>query len=650
MSSNPFNENLDKNPANYQPLTPLQFLHRAALIYPDHTAIIHGNLRFTYAEFYTRCRRLASALAARGIGEGDTVSVLLANTPAMLEAHYAVPMIGAVLHSINTRLDPPVVAFQLDHANAKFYITDREFAPLSKAALELAHVKPPVVDYDDPEFPQTGERLSDVDYEAFVASGDPEFVWQTPSDEWNAIALNYTSGTTGNPKGVVYHHRGAALMCYANNLEAGMGQHPVYLWTLPMFHCNGWCFPWSLSAVAGTHVCLRWVRAKAMYDAIVEHRVTHLSGAPIVMATLLNAAPEEKRPIGHRVSFNHAAAPPPQAVLDAMAAAGFHLTHLYGLTETYGPAVVNEWNLDWNDLDEDGRAFKRTRQGVRYLALEDLTVMDPVTMQRVPADGETLGEVMFRGNIVMKGYLKNPEGNGRGVRGRLVPLRRSRRALPGRLHPAQGPLQGHHHLGRREHLLDRGRGRALQAPRRRLLRRRRQAGREVGRDTVCVCRAAPRNDGDDRRVAGLVPRSPRQVQVPAAYRVLGGAPHLDRQDSEVQAARDGERGLSKILSRLQARSAGLGKGGERVPLACRREAAQGLSGFDGIETRQRDRDRGIPLHTLQLTMADLSIVALARGGVKSLEKRSIARSSIVSFHRHIPPPLPPSRQGERNQW
>ncbi|MFA5900019.1 MAG: acyl-CoA synthetase [Hyphomicrobium sp.] len=408
MHSNPFNENLDKNPANYQPLTPLQFLQRAALVYPNHTAIIHGEQRFTYAEFYSRSRRLASALAARGIGEGDTVSVMLANTPAMLEAHYAVPMLGAVLHTINTRLDAPIVAFQLEHAEAKFLITDREFAPLTKAALELSSVKPPIVDYDDPQFPQSGERLSDVEYEAFIAGGDPDFAWQMPTDEWNAISLNYTSGTTGNPKGVVYHHRGAALMCYANNLEAGMTQHCVYLWTLPMFHCNGWCFPWSLSAVAGTHVCLRWVRAKAMYDAIVDHRVTHISGAPIVMATLLNATPDEKRSISHRVSFNHAAAPPPQSVMDAMAAAGFHLTHLYGLTETYGPAVVNEWNLEWHDLDEAGRAFKRTRQGVRYMALEDLTVMDPVTMECVPADGQTIGEVMFRGNIVMKGYLKNP--------------------------------------------------------------------------------------------------------------------------------------------------------------------------------------------------------------------------------------------------
>jgi len=407
MPPNPYDENLDKNPANYQPLTPLQFLQRAALVFPNHTAIIHGQQRFTYAEFYARCRRLASALAARGIGPGDTVSVLLANTPPMLEVHYGVPMIGAVLHTINTRLDAPIVAFQLDHGNSKLLITDREFAPLSKAALVLAQAKPAIIDYDDPQFAQPGECLSADDYEAVLASGDPEFAWQMPADEWNAISLNYTSGTTGNPKGVVYHHRGAALMCYANTLEAGMGPHPVYLWTLPMFHCNGWCFPWSLSVVAGTHVCLRWVRAKAMYDAIADHQVTHLSGAPIVMSTLLNATAEEKRPISHRVSVNHAAAPPPQAVLDAMTAAGFHLTHLYGLTETYGPATVNEWNRDWNDLDAEGRAFKRTRQGVRYVALEGLTVMDPLTMARVPADGETIGEVMFRGNIVMKGYLKN---------------------------------------------------------------------------------------------------------------------------------------------------------------------------------------------------------------------------------------------------
>ena len=407
MLSNPYEQNLNKNPANYQALTPLSFLERTALVSPNHTAIIHGNARVTYSEFYDRARRLGSALAMRYIGPGDTVSVMLANTPPMLETHYGVAMTGAVLHTINTRLDAAIIAFQLDHANTKILITDREFSPVMKEALALCQAKPLIIDYNDPEFPQTGEALSGLDYEAFVAKGDPNFKWRWPADEWESISLNYTSGTTGNPKGVVYHHRGAALMCYANTIATGMTRNPVYLWTLPMFHCNGWCFPWSITMVSGTHVCLRWVRAKAMYDMIVEHGVTHISGAPIVMATLLNANADEKRDIPQVVAFNHAAAPPPAAVLSAMTDAGFKLTHLYGLTETYGPATINEWDASWDDLPKDDRNAKKIRQGVRYVALEALTIMDPETMTRVPADGETLGEVMFRGNIVMKGYLKN---------------------------------------------------------------------------------------------------------------------------------------------------------------------------------------------------------------------------------------------------
>ena len=372
-----------------------------------HPAIIHGLRQWTYAEFYARARRLASALAQRGVKRGDTVSVMLANTPALLDAHYGVPMTGAVLNTVNTRLDAAIIGFSLDHAETKVLIIDREFSKVVKEALAIAKVKPLLIDYDDPEFTGAGERLGAIEYEDFLAGGDPDFAWQMPDDEWDAISLNYTSGTTGDPKGVVYHHRGAYLLAVGNVVTCGMGKHPVYLWTLPMFHCNGWCFPWSLSVVAGTHVCLRQVRAPAMYDAIAAHKVTHLCGAPIVMSTLLNAPAAEKKPLPHVVEFFTAAAPPPEAVLAAMKAAGFNVTHLYGLTETYGPAVVNDWQRAWDQLSATDQAAKKARQGVRYAQLEALDVLDPETLAPVARDGESLGEVMFRGNVVMKGYLKN---------------------------------------------------------------------------------------------------------------------------------------------------------------------------------------------------------------------------------------------------
>jgi fatty-acyl-CoA synthase len=405
--TSPYDAGLDKNPANHQPLTPLTLLERAAAVFPDHTAVIHGRLSRSYRDFYARSRRLASALAKAGVRRGDTVSVMLANTPAMLEAHYGVPMASAVLNTLNTRLDAAILAFTFDHAETKVLITDREFSKIIGQALALAKTKPIVVDYDDPEFSGAGERLGGIEYEDFLASGDPDYEWNMPADEWDAITLNYTSGTTGDPKGVVYHHRGAYLLAVSNIITCAMGRHPVYLWTLPMFHCNGWCFPWSLSVVAGTHVCLRAVRAAAMYDAIATHRVTHLCGAPIVMATLLNAADAEKKPLPHTVQFVTAAAPPPEAVLAAMKAAGFNVTHVYGLTECYGPAVVNDWHAEWDALPAAEQAAKKARQGVRYPCLERLDVLDPETLEPVPRDGETLGEVMMRGNVVMKGYLKN---------------------------------------------------------------------------------------------------------------------------------------------------------------------------------------------------------------------------------------------------
>lgn len=411
-----YNRDLDQNEANYQPLTPLTFLERAAQVFPNHIAIIYGDVQVTYADFYRRCRQFASVLASRGIGRGDTVSVMLANTPAMLEAHYAVPMCGAVLHSMNTRLDAQVIAFQLDHAEAQVLITDSGFSDTMVSALALAKVSPLVIDYVDPVCPQIGERLGDHDYESLLNSGDANYPWLMPETEWDAITVNYTSGTTGDPKGVVYHHRGACLLAQGNAITASLPKHAVYLWTLPMFHCNGWCFPWTLSVVTGTHICLREVRADAIWSALTEHQVTHLCGAPVVMSTIL-AAHEHKRELTKAVEFFTAAAPPPESVLTAMREAGFNVTHLYGLTEVYGPAVVNDWHSSWDELPADQQASLKARQGVRYHALEELDVLDPETMLPVPRDGKTMGEVMFRGNVVMKGYLKNKQATEAALKG-----------------------------------------------------------------------------------------------------------------------------------------------------------------------------------------------------------------------------------------
>ncbi|MDB4598202.1 acyl-CoA synthetase [Candidatus Pseudothioglobus singularis] len=407
--SNPYNVDLDRTPANFQPLTPLTFLERAASVYPKHIAIVHGEIRRNYSEFYRRSRQLASALSNQGINRGDTVSVILSNTPAMLEAHYGVPMCGAVLHSINTRLDAETIAYQLDHSDSKALIVDREFIETARLSLQLAKVNPILIDYNDSENLINDPLIGAAEYEAFLLQGDENYKWLMPEDEWDAISLNYTSGTTGNPKGVVSHHRGAYLLAQGNAMIASMKKHAVYLWTLPMFHCNGWCFPWTMSAIIGTHVCLRQVRAGPIWSSISKHNVTHLCGAPIVMSTILSASNNEKSMLGSRVEFFTAAAPPPESVLTNMKAAGFNITHLYGLSETYGPAVVNEWHQEWDNLSDNEQASLKARQGVRYLPLESLDVMNPETMESVPHDGKTIGEVMFRGNVVMKGYLKNKQ-------------------------------------------------------------------------------------------------------------------------------------------------------------------------------------------------------------------------------------------------
>jgi fatty-acyl-CoA synthase len=416
MNSKAMEQGLERNAANYTALTPVSFLAKAAYVYPDRTAVIHGRIRRTWRETYDRCRRLASALTKHGVKRGDTVAAMLPNIPAMIELHFGPAMFGAVLNTLNTRLDAEAIAFMLDHGEAKVLFTDLEFSATIAKALSLCRARPLVIDVTD-EIYGEGDTLGEIEYEAFIAQGDADFEWQPPRDEWDSISLNYTSGTTGNPKGVVYHYRGAYLNAINNILDWSMPKHSVYLWTLPMFHCNGWCFNWTVAAAAGTNVCLRRVEAKLILELIREHGVTHYCGAPIVHAMLLNAPAEQKRGIDHEVHCLVAAAPPPAAVIEGMAKMGFDITHVYGLTETYGPAAVCAKHPEWKSLPVEEQVRRNGRQGVAYLLEEGMAVLDPETMKPVANDGETMGEIMFRGNITMKGYLKNPAATAEAFRG-----------------------------------------------------------------------------------------------------------------------------------------------------------------------------------------------------------------------------------------
>ena len=407
-ANNAYEYHLDKNSANFLPLSPIGFLERSARIYPHYFSLIHNNLCFTWEETYARCNKLASALSNLGIQRGETVSIIAPNIPALYEAHFGVPMSGAVLNTINVRLDAETIAFILDHAESKVLLTDREFSDVIDSALGKVNRDITVIDILD-DAVQYGSTLGSMDYEAFISQGKFEFSNKRPEDEWDAISLNYTSGTTGNPKGVVYHYRGAYLNAISNALNWKMRPHPTYLWTLPMFHCNGWCFPWTIAMLGGTNICLRSVDAESIYHAITEYGVSHFCGAPIILGMIVNANESQRREFSHTVEVMTAAAPPPAAVLEKMEKSGFHMTHVYGLTETYGPAVICEWNTEWDQLTDSQKAELKSRQGVPYTALAGLEIMDPESMTSVPADGQSLGEAMFRGNNVMKGYLKNSD-------------------------------------------------------------------------------------------------------------------------------------------------------------------------------------------------------------------------------------------------
>jgi len=416
MSDNPYKIALDKNTANYTALSPLSFLARAKDVYPDYPSIVYGTTSYQWQQTSERCARLASALSKIGVEKNQTVAIMAPNIPPMFEAHFGVPMCGAVLNAINTRLDAKSIAYILEHSEAKVIIADTEYSKTLAAAIANLQQRPIVIDIEDPAV-AGGERLGTIEYEEFLLSGDAGYNWQLPEDEWDAISLNYTSGTTGNPKGVVYHHRGAYMNAMSNITGWEMADHPRYLWTLPMFHCNGWCFPWSLAAIAGVSVCSRSVSGAGIYAAIKNHKVTHLCGAPVVLNMIINTEDSEQHELAYPVKVMTAAAPPPATILQAMETRGFHMTHVYGLTETYGPAVMCAWKSEWDDLPAEKRAELKSRQGVRYQVLEELAVLDPETLIPVPKDGTTVGEIMFRGNIVMKGYFKNPEETQKAFRG-----------------------------------------------------------------------------------------------------------------------------------------------------------------------------------------------------------------------------------------
>ncbi len=402
-----YEQGLARNTVNHVALSPLSFIERTAAIYPNYPAVVHGAIRRTWEQTYTRCRKLASALAGRGIGKDDTVAVMLPNIPEMLELHFAVPMIGAVINTLNVRLDAEAISFMLQHGEAKVLIADREFCEVAQTACRMLENPPLIIDVNDPEYGE-GCAVSELDYEAFLAEGDPDFAWQWPEDEWQAISLNYTSGTTGNPKGVVYHHRGAFLNSMGNQMTWAMGNHPVYLWTLPMFHCNGWCYPWTVTALAGVHVFLRRVDPQKILHLIRSEKVTHMCSAPIVLQALVNMPAEAKAAIDHPVKAMVAGAAPPAKVIGAVEEMGIEVTHVYGLTEVYGPVTLCAWHDEWNELPLEERAVIKSRQGVRYPTLEGVMVGDPKTLEPTPKDGQTIGEIFMRGNTVMKGYLKNP--------------------------------------------------------------------------------------------------------------------------------------------------------------------------------------------------------------------------------------------------